>query len=203
MREVRPVLPPSEMPAPDSMWSVTGGRPKQAPTEMEAASQRKGGGVLEIAVAGHVSNKYRQVVLLPRKTRKGYGSTSMPFPSPPSYQRVDWIGWNVTTFRIYSHIASPHSVPGKYVTDVPWNQLSTDTSKIPNSIAPRTRNCKYTAIATSPKMPIHVVGDRICDPGSQFPAASSIHPCRVTSVASSSPPTSPMPAERCMPMTHR
>lgn len=36
--EVRPVLPPSEIPAPDSTKAVTGGRPKRAPMEMLTAS---------------------------------------------------------------------------------------------------------------------------------------------------------------------
>jgi glutamate 5-kinase len=34
---VRPVLPPSEIPAPDSMKAVTGERPKRDPIEMERA----------------------------------------------------------------------------------------------------------------------------------------------------------------------
>ena len=35
---VRPVLPPSDMPAPDSMKAVTGERPKREPIEMPSAS---------------------------------------------------------------------------------------------------------------------------------------------------------------------
>jgi hypothetical protein len=38
MQDVRPVLPPSEIPAPDSTNAVTGGLPKSAPIEMEMAS---------------------------------------------------------------------------------------------------------------------------------------------------------------------
>lgn len=38
MHEVRPVLPPSEIPAPDSTNAVTGGLPKSEPMEMEMAS---------------------------------------------------------------------------------------------------------------------------------------------------------------------
>uniref|UniRef100_A0A1Y1L1A2 Uncharacterized protein n=1 Tax=Photinus pyralis TaxID=7054 RepID=A0A1Y1L1A2_PHOPY len=36
--EVKPVLPPSEIPAPDSTKAVTGGTPRTAPTEMHSAS---------------------------------------------------------------------------------------------------------------------------------------------------------------------
>jgi hypothetical protein len=35
---VRPVLPPSEMPAPDSMKAVTGERPKREPIEIPNAT---------------------------------------------------------------------------------------------------------------------------------------------------------------------
>jgi hypothetical protein len=35
---VRPVRPPSVIPAPDSMYAVTGEVPNKAPTEMDAAS---------------------------------------------------------------------------------------------------------------------------------------------------------------------
>jgi hypothetical protein len=38
MHEVKPVLPPSEIPAPDSTKAVTGGLPKREPIEMEIAS---------------------------------------------------------------------------------------------------------------------------------------------------------------------
>lgn len=36
--EVRPVLPPSPMPAPDSTKAVTGGVPRRAPMEMQTES---------------------------------------------------------------------------------------------------------------------------------------------------------------------
>lgn len=35
---VKPVLPPSAIPAPDSMNAVTGEHPKRAPTDMQNAS---------------------------------------------------------------------------------------------------------------------------------------------------------------------
>jgi len=35
---VNPVLPPSAMPAPDSMKAVTGEQPRRAPIEMQKAS---------------------------------------------------------------------------------------------------------------------------------------------------------------------
>lgn len=38
MQDVSPVLPPSEMPAPDSTKAVTGGLPRREPMEMEIAS---------------------------------------------------------------------------------------------------------------------------------------------------------------------
>ena len=41
VRDVRPVLPPSVMPAPDSIKAVTGETPRRAPMEMEVASVRK------------------------------------------------------------------------------------------------------------------------------------------------------------------
>src|ERR1700759_4455480 len=121
---VKPVLPPSEIPAPDSMKAVTGLVPSTAPTEMLSASvqyaivERGNAPVSGSTTPENRAILYNVAVQSIISTYKNVNNARANCDGALNTDQsiaflVCWIGWNVTTFLKNSNRSSPAASCGK------------------------------------------------------------------------------------------
>lgn len=126
---VKPVRPPSAIPAPLSINAVTGEQPKSEPTEMHTASVQyaivdRGKSPSSSTTPQNLAIEYRVAVQSMMSTYKKVTSAStncVPLASPRLHcctLRIPLIGWKATMGSKNSNRAFPASLYGKYEKEV-------------------------------------------------------------------------------------
>jgi hypothetical protein len=173
MQAVSPVIPPSEMPAPDSTNAVTGGDPKREPKMIPKALTRYA--TVEPSkswVSSSIAPQKRAILYrVPVKSRMStYKKVTTATAKLTTSEELACdkchscaastclIGWNVTTCLKNSKDESPVGVFGKLVTGVPRGHDTIATSRIPKIRAPRTRYIIRKAVRSPPTTPSHSFG---------------------------------------------